>query len=139
MTEFTSEIKTIPYKEDIIFSTLSDLNNLDKVKHKIPQDKIQDFGFDGDSVSFSVSPIGKVRIHIVERNPNHNIKFEAEGLPVKANLLVQLKPTGENTTEMQILVNAALNPFIKGMVSKPLQNGIDKMAELLTAIPYEEV
>ena len=46
MTEFVSEVKTIPFNEDRIFNMLSDLSNLGKVQDRIPQDKIQDFEFD---------------------------------------------------------------------------------------------
>ena len=56
MTEFVSEVKTIPFNEDRIFNMLSDLSNLGKVQDRIPQDKIQDFEFDKDSCSFSVAP-----------------------------------------------------------------------------------
>ena len=60
MTEFVSEVKTIPFNEDRIFNMLSDLSNLGKVQDRIPQDKIQDFEFDKDSCSFSVAPVGKI-------------------------------------------------------------------------------
>ena len=70
MTEFVSEVKTIPFNEDRIFNMLSDLSNLGKVQDRIPQDKIQDFEFDKDSCSFSVAPVGKITFQIVEREPN---------------------------------------------------------------------
>ena len=75
MTEFVSEVKTIPFNEDRIFNMLSDLSNLGKVQDRIPQDKIQDFEFDKDSCSFSVAPVGKITFQIVEREPNKTIKF----------------------------------------------------------------
>ena len=37
---------------------------------------------------------------------------------------------------MKLTVGAELNPFIKQMVAKPLQEAIDKMAEVLTVLPY---
>ena len=60
MAEFVSEIKQISQNDDCIFEMLSDLSNLEKVKDRIPQDKIKDFEFDKDSCSFSVSPVGKI-------------------------------------------------------------------------------
>ena len=29
-----------------------------------------------------------------------------------------------------------LNPFIKGMVAKPLKEGVEKLADMLAMIPY---
>ena len=46
MAEFVSEIKQISQNDDCIFEMLSDLSNLEKVKDRIPQDKIKDFEFD---------------------------------------------------------------------------------------------
>ena len=57
MTEFVSGIKSIPQNDERIFGMLSDLSNLEKIKDRIPQDKIKDFEFDRDSCSFSVSPV----------------------------------------------------------------------------------
>jgi hypothetical protein len=37
---------------------------------------------------------------------------------------------------MKITVKVELNPFIKGMVSKPLQEGLEKMAEMIAQIPF---
>ena len=83
MTEFVSEVKTIPFNEDRIFNMLSDLSNLGKVQDRIPQDKIQDFEFDKDSCSFSVAPVGKITFQIVEREPNKTIKFTTTNSPVR--------------------------------------------------------
>ncbi len=136
MTEFVSEVKTIPHNEDRIFDMLSDLSNLEKVKDRIPNDKIQDFEFDTDSCSFSVSPVGKITFQIVEREPNKTIKFATTTSPLPLFLWVQLKQAGENDTRMKLTIRAELNPFIKPMVSKPLQDAIEKIANALVSLPY---
>ncbi len=137
MTEFTSEVKTIPYNEEDIFNMLSDLNNLELVKDKIPQQQIKDFTFDKDSCSLDVNPVGKVKFSIIEREPNKTIKFQAEGTPVELNMWIQLKQTEESNTKMKLTIKAKLNPFLKPMLSKPLQEGINKVADILAAIPYK--
>jgi hypothetical protein len=38
---------------------------------------------------------------------------------------------------MKMTVRAELNPFIKPMVSKPLQEAIDKISEAIARLPYE--
>lgn len=139
MTEFVSGIKTIPYNEEKVFSVLTDLSNLERIKDRIPQDKVQDFGFDQDSVFFTVSPLGQVRISIVEKTPYSSIQFGPTGLPVSSSLWIDLEPDGEGATRLKVRAEADLNPFIKGMVSKPLQQGIDKIAEVLEVIPYGEI
>lgn len=136
MTEFVSEIKAIPFNEDRIFNVLSDLSNLEKIKDRIPQDKVQEFEFDRDSCSVSVAPVGKITFQIVEREPNKTIKFSTTNSPVPLLLWIQLKQVEENDTHMKLTVRAELNPFIKTMVSKPLQEAIDKISTILAALPY---
>lgn len=136
MTEFVSEVKTIPYNEDRIFNMLSDLTNLENVKDRIPEDKIKDFEFDQDSCSFSVPPVGKITFQIVEREPNNTIKFTTTNSPVPLFLWIQLKQVEENGTRMKMTVRADLNPFIKQMVAKPLQDAVDKISTVLASLPY---
>ena len=136
MTEFVSEVKAIPYNEDRIFNLLSDLSNLEKVRDRIPQDKIQEFEFDKDSCSIAVAPVGKITFQIVEREPNKMIKFATTNSPVPLFLWIQLKQVEENDTRMKLTVRAELNPLIKPMVSKPLQEAIDKISTVLASLPY---
>ena len=137
MAEFISEIKTIPHNEADIFEMLSDLSNLERMKDKIPQEKFSDFSFDKDSCSFSVNPVGKIKFSIIEREPNKTIKFKANESPVDVTMWIQLKQVDENDTKMKLTIKAELNPFIKPMVSKPIQEGINKVADILAAIPYK--
>ncbi|MDR0865115.1 MAG: SRPBCC family protein [Candidatus Symbiothrix sp.] len=136
MTDFTSEIKTIPYNQEKVYEMLSNMENLEKMKDKIPYDKIQDFTFDRDSCSFSVNPVGNVKFSIIEREPAKTIKFAAEKTPIDVNMWIQLLPVTENETKMKLTVKANLNPFLKPMLSKPLQEGVNKIADILAAVPY---
>lgn len=136
MTEFASEVKTIPHNEDRIFAMLSDLSNLERIKDRIPQDKVKDFEFDSDSCSFAVDPVGRINFQIVEREPNKTIKFATTNSPVPLFLWVQLKQVAENDTRLKITVRAELNPFLKPMVSKPLQDAVDKISTVIASLPY---
>lgn len=139
MAEFVSDVKTIPHSDADIYVVLSDLNNLELAKDKIPQDKIKDFSFDRDSCTVTVDPVGKIRFVVIEREPNKTIKFQAEQLPFGVMMWIQLKASDDTETKMKITVKAELNAFIAPMVSKPLQAGIDKVAELLAQLPYNEL
>ena len=116
MTEFVSEIKQIPQNDERIYAMLSDLSNLERIKDRIPQDKIKDFEFDSDSCSFSVSPVGKITFQIVDREPCKTIKFQTTNSPVPLFLWIQLKQVQEMDTRMRLTVRAELNSFLKPMV-----------------------
>ena len=134
--EFVSEIKMIPHNDDRIYAMLSDLSNLERVKDRIPQDKIKNFEFDSDTCSVTVDPVGKISFQIVDREPNKLIKFTTTNSPVPLFLWIQLKQVAENDTRMKLTVRADLNPFLKPMVSKPLQDAVDKISAAIAILPY---
>ena len=136
MTKFESEVKTIYRDPETIFNKLSDLSNLEQIKDQIPQDKLKEFDFDSESFRFSVDPVGKIGLRIVEREPNKTIKFKSEKAPIDFFVWIQLKEAGENDTKMKITLQAELNIFIKGMVSKPLQEAVNKLADMISTFPF---
>jgi hypothetical protein len=138
MTEFTSDIKTIPYSDERIFAMLSDMTSLERVKKRIPDDKIKNVAFDRDSCSMDINPVGKVVFTVVSREPNKTVKFEADNLPVPLHLWIQLKPAGDEVTKMKMTVRTDLNPFLKPMFSKPIQDAVDKISDIIASLPYEE-
>ena len=139
MTEFESQIKKIPYSDEVIFRVLSDLSKLEHMKDKLPEDKIKDFWCTPNSCSFSVAPVGKVTFDIIDREPNKTIKFKAQGLPFEVNAWIQLVSKDENDTRMKLTLHAKLNSFIKPMVDTPLKDGIEKAAEMIAGLKYDEL
>ena len=137
MSTFESSIRQIPYKQEAVFNILSDLSNIERIKDKLPKDKLEQMTFDNDSISVSVNPVGQIKLRIVEREAPKCIKFETADSPVPFNLWIQVVPNGDNASKMKLTSKAEFNPFIKGMVKKPLMEGLEKIADLLQVIKYE--
>ena len=140
MTSFESKITRIPASVEKVFAKLSNLNNLEAVRNMIPADKaaqIKDMRFDADSCTINVDPVGEMTFRIIERELPKTIKFTAEKSPLPLFLWIQLLPVDEQTTKTRITVKAEINAFLKPMVSKPLQQAVDRMADVLAVIPYD--
>ncbi|MBQ6682196.1 MAG: SRPBCC family protein [Prevotella sp.] len=137
MAQFESSIKQIPYAQQKVYDMLSDLSNIDRVKDKIPEDKLNDLTFDSDSISINASPVGNITMRIIEREEPKCIKFESENSPMPFNFWIQILPTSETASKMRLTIKADIPIFLKGMVTKPLQEGIEKIADALAMIPYE--
>lgn len=150
MSTFESTIRQINYPQQSVYSKLSDLNNLEKLKERMelmkdsmPEEarqqaeKIKDLTFDADSMSVNVPPVGAIRLRIVDRDEPKYIKFETEQSPIPFNFWIQILPVTTTTSKMKLTIKADLNPFIKQMVKKPLQEGIEKIADVLQMIQYE--
>lgn len=136
-TRFESTIKQIPYRQQAVYDMLSNLENISKVMDRIPEDKIKNMKFDKDSVSMSVDPVGSIKLVVCNREEPKCIKFETAESPVPFYVWIQILPVTDTTSKMKVTAEADLNPFIKGMVSKPLQEGVEKIADGLAAIRYE--
>ncbi|MDR0939561.1 MAG: SRPBCC family protein [Mediterranea sp.] len=136
MTKFESPIKVIPYSRERVYTKLSDLNNLEAIKERLPQDKVGELEFDADTMSFSVPPAGKITLQIVERTPYDCVKFATTQSPLPFNLWIQLVETAPEECKMRITIGMEVNPLMKAMIQKPLQEGLDKMADTLAAIHY---
>ncbi len=137
MSKFESTIKHIPYRQQAVYDMLSDLSNIERVRDRIPEDKVKDLSFDKDSVSINAAPVGEVKLRIVEREEPKCIKFESVQSPIPLTLWIQILPVTDADSKMKLTVEAALNPFIKALVSGPLQEGIEKVADALAMIKYE--
>ena len=136
MTKFESSVKQVPYPVEDVYRNISDLSNLERVRDRVPQDKLQDFQFDSDSVQVSVSPVGTIKLRICEREENKCVKFETEQSPMPFNLWIQVLPVTATESKMKVTVKADIPFMLKGMVSGPLQDGVEKIADALSQIPF---
>ncbi|MDO4163248.1 MAG: SRPBCC family protein [Bacteroides sp.] len=138
MTKFESEVKVIPASQEAVYEKLSDLNNLEKVKDRLSEDKVKNLSFDAESLSVEVPPVGTIVLKIIEKEPCKCIKFETTTSPLPFNLWIQILPIGENECKMKLTIGLEINPFMKAMVQKPLQDGVQKIADMLALINYAQ-
>ena len=136
MSKFESSVKQIPYPVEDVYRNISDLSNLERVRDRIPEDKLNSFSFDRDTVSVNVAPVGDLKLRICEREENKCVKFETEQSPLPFNLWIQVLPVTATESKMKVTVKAVIPFMPKGMVSGPLQDGVEKIADALSQIPY---
>jgi len=136
MTKFESSVKQVPYAQEAVYKNLNDLRNLEKVRDRVPQDKLDDFSFDQDTVSVSVAPVGKISLRIIEREEPKCVKFESVDSPMPFNLWIQILPVTADSSKMKVTVKADIPLMLRGMVAGPLEDGVEKIADALALIPY---
>lgn len=141
MAQFESNIKYVPYSQEQVYNKLEDLNNLAALKERFEQvrekvgDKIQDMSFDRDSLTLTVQGMN-VTLRIIEREPCKCIKFEGDKSPIPVNLWIQVLPVTSEQAKLKVTIRAEVNMFMKAMVNKPLQEGVEKIADMLAMISY---
>ena len=139
--QFESSIKHVPYSQERVYNKLSDLNNLESVRERLGllkdklDGKLEDMSFDTDSLTLKVQGIS-LTLRIIEREPMKCIKFEGDKSPIPLNLWIQILPVTDEEAKMKVTIRAEVNMFMKAMVSKPLQEGVEKLADMLAVISY---
>lgn len=158
MTKYESNIKQIAASQTAVYNKLADLRNLETLRERlndpafvdslhasgqVPDDKLEQIlqmasqlELSEDEVCINGTPLGSIALRIIERDDPKCIKFEAIGAPIQANLWIQLLPTSPYECKMRCTIGAELNFFMKQMAKKPLQEGVEKLADMLAMIPY---
>ena len=136
MKKFESSVKQVPYSQEAVYRNISDLSNLERVRDRVPQDKLKEFSFDQDSVTVSVDPVGQVTLRVVEREEPKCVKFEAVQSPMPFTLWIQVLPVNENASKMKVTVKADIPLMLAAFVNAPIQDGVEKIADALAQVPY---
>ncbi len=160
MTKYESSVKRILSSNEQVYGKLSNLTNLESLRNlasdatirkrldeqvgdKVTPDQIEQFAqllesmrLTPDTLTTDVPMMGSLTLRIVEREEPKLVKFELEGAPMQANLWIQLLPKDSASCAMKVTIGAELNFFMKQMLNKKLQEGVERFADLLAIIPY---
>lgn len=157
LTKFESAVKPLSHPQQTVYGWLSDLRHIEALREKLNDPvvlqqlgervpgtdaeslrrQLETMTLSEDTVTMD-SPLGKVTLRIVEREAPKCVKLEAEGSPLPLTLWVQVLPVADGGSKMRVTLGAEVNVFMKAMVSKPLQQAVDGIADLLASLPYGE-
>ena len=139
MDKYESKITSSRCPAQQIYSVLSDMQNLERVRDLIPKDKIQEMEIEHDRVRIKVDGLGqKITLSVVDKIENDTIKFGAEGIPMETNFWIQLKEVSPADTRIKLTLKADIPMMFKLMIGKKIQTGLDQAADMLAQFPYEQ-
>lgn len=156
MSDYVSEVKTVYAPQKAVYDKISDLSHLSALKERLadPAAKEQissQFGedktlaamqyinkvtFTQDTVEVGDTPVGSLKLQIVEREEPKCVKLEGVGTPVPLTVWVQIVDRGEQESALRVTLRAELNFFMRQIVGKHLQQAADGLAEMLSKINY---
>lgn len=138
--KYESKIGQIVANDAAVFAILSNLENINRFRDAIPQEKIQELEISSDRIRFKVEGLGqKIAIVILEKEEYKTIKFGAENLPIPFNVWIQLKHVAEMDTRIRITVKTDMPAMFKMMFDKKIQQGLDQAIDMLCQIPYNNI
>lgn len=140
-SKFESGIREIPYSQQRVYDKLSNLSFMQQYQEhmsQIPADTmdVENMQFTSDGFTCNIPTIGKVDLHIVERDEPKCIKLEATSSPIPITFWAQILPTSEESCKIKLTLHTELNFFLKGILHKPISDGLEKLADTVAAMPY---
>jgi carbon monoxide dehydrogenase subunit G len=145
-SKFTSEVKNIQHSQEVVYSFLSDFNKLGayfneytlaQISQQLPSNKITGIRCDTDSCTFLLSNNSEGGIKIIDREFPKTVKMTGAGqIPFELFIWIQILPVNANQSKIRVTLHAELNMMMKMMAGKKLKEGVDKIADALTLIPY---
>lgn len=131
MATFESKSVTLNAPCEKVYSFLNDFRNVESL---MPE-QIINWQASSDECSFTIQGISSLSMKIDSRSANRNIHIVSHGKnPVNYSMDYFFREKEDGTCRVRIILDADLNPFIRGMASRPLQNLVDIMAEKLQSI-----
>lgn len=132
MTNITSEKKKVEYSTQKVFDFIGDFNNFQSL---LPADKIESWTCTTDTCSFRIKGMTDLGLKIESSTPPDQIVMVSHGKnPFDFKMIVNITEMEGDTSEVYIDFEGDINPFMKMMVEKPLQNFfnilVTRLAEL---------
>ena len=133
-TKIESRTGKINSPSSRVYAFMSNFNNFAML---VPKDKVKDWQSSEDHCQFTVDGLGKAGLRIIEKEPYSLVKITGEeGSKLNFTFWIQLKEVSENDTRLKLTIHADLNPMIKMMATKPLQNFVDTLVDQLEKVPF---
>jgi carbon monoxide dehydrogenase subunit G len=130
LTRLESNIVTVNKPAKEVFAFLSDFNNY---KRLMPE-QVTDWESTSDQCSFTIKGMGSLGMKMKDRIPDTSVVIEKNGKAPFDFLLTCSIQGKENQSDVQLFFDAALNPMMKMMASRPLTNFLNLLAEKVKEI-----
>lgn len=128
MAEFKSTELQIKATDEKIFTFLSDFNNFEKLM----PDQVVNWSSTKDNCSFTIQGMADLAMKIDKKEEHHFINYISEGKsPFPFTLEFGINRQEENLCLVHSRLEAKLNPMLKMMASRPLQNLVNLLVEKL--------
>lgn len=131
MALYQSKTITVNKPFEEVYGKVSDLKNIEQFRDRIPKEYTVNFECDTDYVQFRVTPVGDLLLRIIERGAD-KIRLNVEKLPFKAEMSMNIGNVSPSETNIQLVLDADIPFFVKHIVGNKLEEGMDKIADILT-------
>lgn len=123
--EFESRVGRLSCRTDEVYNFATDIRNFEQF---IPEGNIRNLQVANDSCSFQVPPLGSINVRITEKEPYSRVVFSGDALQKNEfTLTLNLTENEQKLATVRLLMKADLNPILKMMAAKPLEQFLEKL------------
>lgn len=120
--------------QEVVYHFLNDFRNFSNL---MPSDMMQQVVLTDDTMRFNITGLGNVGLKISEKQPNELLVIKAtDDSAADFTFHVRIAAFSENTSEVDMTLEANLNMFLEMMARSPLQQFLDLMADKVETIDF---
>lgn len=119
MLKFETDHVVVKASQKELFAFLSDLNNFEQLM----PDSISGWQSTSENCSFKISGMATIGLAFKSKTPDSRLEIQSYGdVMFPYEMSVDLTPVSETETEAKLAFSGDVNPFMRMMVEKPIQN-----------------
>ncbi len=128
MTKFEERDILVNADCKTLYTFLSDFRNFEDLM----PDQVKNWKAGPDTCSFTIEGLADLSMRIDGKFPHNSIRIVSDGKnPVNYRLEYFFSKAGEDKCRISIVFDVDLNPFMKAVASRPLQNFVGLLGEKL--------
>ena len=125
VSTFKSRTGKLTCGADTFYTFITDIRNF---RIFIPPGTANDLVIDKESCSFNVNMLGQVKIFISEKHPFEKVIFSGNALQINDfKLIADVLNSDSVSSEIRIILQAELNPFLKMVAAEPINRLLDTL------------
>ncbi len=133
MAQYNSKPVKVNKSSQEIVEKFADLSSFGHALDSMPasdRERVGDVKFEKDSITIDTKQVGRIAFKVTERTPS-KVAMSAEGSPVPLILSVNLKPLGENSTEITTAIDVEIPAMLRPMIGGAMQKAVDQFGDLM--------
>ena len=124
---FESRHGTMSCKTEEVYAFITDIRNFERF---IQERTLNNWNAEKEFCSFSVTMLGTVTVRIAEKEEFSKVVYEGDALKKNDfSLTAYMIDNNNNKAEINIVLSADLNPVMKIMAKKPIEQFLGKLID----------
>lgn len=137
MATYKSSPQTVNRSAETLFDRFSDLSILQNSLEGLTEEQrkqIGDVKFTADSISIVTPQVGEIAFQVTERVRPSKVVFGTKSSPVPLTMAVDIKPVGEESSEVTTIIDVDIPAMLRPLVGPQLQKAAEKFGELISGL-----